>query len=269
MEEKEMLNKNKPFQVTAPEGKTRLVIMNASDGLPAAFALMGTRAKEKKAIRLAGGCKGMSAEDKEQMLDFFSAGLSGYGGLIWAGGTRQVDKNGEIDPMITDVPGYIAKQNDGCIAMGTVPRTAMLSLQGESRLVLDEWGTALNPEMYGILIVQNGPDGEMGWDGDVETYFKLMRNWRDYAGFSELGLIAWNGGLVTADEIKKAAKQGWPTLLVEGSGRATDEIIEKYRNRDADLMAELPEDPNIIIISKNDPEKLREVLLHTGFIAAA
>jgi hypothetical protein len=40
-------------------GKVNLVIMDAKDGLPAAFALMGTRAEKKVAMRITGGCKGM------------------------------------------------------------------------------------------------------------------------------------------------------------------------------------------------------------------
>ena len=45
-----------PYRVTAPGGKIPLVIMNAADGLPAAFALMGTRAQRKVAVRISGGC---------------------------------------------------------------------------------------------------------------------------------------------------------------------------------------------------------------------
>lgn len=152
------MNKNRPYRVTAPNGKVHLVVMDAKDNLPAAFALMGTRAENKVAIRILGGCKGMSADDKIAMMDFFTRALQGFKGLIWSGGTRQTS-NGETDPMVTDVPGVIAENNPGCVALGTCPRTAMLSLQDDSRLVLDNYGTVPNPSMTGILIVQNGPEG--------------------------------------------------------------------------------------------------------------
>lgn len=254
-----------PFTVTAPEGKVNLIVMNATDGLPAAFALMGTRAEQKVAIRLAGGCKGMNGDDKTNMIDFFRTALEGFRGLIWSGGTRAV-RDGEVDIMVTDVPGVIAADNPGCVALGTTPRTDMLRLQGESRLVLDEWGQFLNPTMSGILVVQNGPDGQMEWDGDVDTYFRLMENWRQYAGFSAIGLIAWNGGEVTRDEIYRAAKKGWPVILIRGSGRVTDEIITGIENRDPAIIDALGKDPKIAVVDHDDPIALTDKLIAGGFM---
>jgi len=236
--------------------------MNANDGLPAAFALMGTRAHDKVAIRLAGGCKGMGPDDKRQMLTFFDEAFRGYGGVIWSGGTRQVAENGQIDPMITDVPGVVAAANPGCVALGTIPRTALLSLQEDSRLVLDEWGTAPNPDMQGILIVQNGPDGEMGWDGDLDVYFRLMQNWQEYAGFTALGLVAWNGGPVTKDEILRALGLGWPVYLIEDSGRATDEVIGMMNAGDPAI----PKRNRGTIIRKSEADTLASYLEQDGFL---
>jgi len=260
------MDKSKPFAVTAPNGKTHLLVMNATDGLPAAFALMGTRAADKVAIRITGGCKGMSAEDKEDMLAFFSEALRGYKGLIWSGATRQVDKIGQIDPMVTEIPGLIASENPGCVALGTLPRTDMLSLQQDSRLVLDEWGTVPNPSLLGILIVQNGPEGKMDWDGDLDAYFRMMQNWQTYAGFGQLGLISWNGGPITEKEIMRSINLGWPTILIEGSGRVTDEIVAKVNGRDKEFIKQLPDVCNIWTIKKNDPADLGSALHDLKFI---
>ena len=258
-----------PFRVTAPEGKVKLVIMNASDGLPAAFALMGTRAQRKVALRLGGGCKGMNQQDKLDMLEYFSTAFAGYDGLIWSGSTRQVTSEGQIDPMITDVPGVIAAANKDAVALGTCPRIEMLTLQQDSRLVLDEWGTVPNPDMAGILIVQNGPDGAGAWDGDVATYFRLMESWRDFAGFTALGLITWNGGQITQDEIMLAAKKKWPVMLVRGSGRATDEVADKLTNGDKELLETLPTDHRVTVVQRDNPESLRKALFGSGFLATA
>ena len=263
---------NTPYTVTAPNGKVRLLVMNATDGLPSAFALLGTTAEQKVAVRLAGGCKGMSPEDKEEMLGLFGEALRGFKGVIWSGATRQLDKNGETDPMVTDVPGAIAAENPGCVALGTLPRVEMLTLQDESRLVLDQWGTVPNPGMAGILVVQNGPDGESGWDGDVKTYAALMNQWRDCGGFKALGLISWNGGAVTKDEVIMSIKQGWVTILVEGSGRATDELIAEIRADDiGSKFADhgLPKNwrEHTEIVPKV-PEFLRAVLIEHGFLPA-
>lgn len=257
-----------PHTVTATGGKTHVLVMNATDGLPAAFALMGTTARDKVAVRLSGGCKGMSAADKAAMLDYFAAAFDGFGGVVWSGGTRQTDSDGALDPMVTDVPGVIAAKNARAVALGTVPRVALLSLQGESRLVLDEYGTGPNPTMQAILVVQNGPDGELGWDGDVATYFALMEQWRNHAGFSALGLIGWNGGAVTEDEILRAARKRWPTILVRGTGRATDDVIGKVESGKLEEL-KVPADHRIVVVDRADPATLRTALSAHGFLPVA
>ena len=261
------LDRTRPYRVTAPGGKLNLVVMNSTDALPTAFALMGTKAADKVAIRLSGGCKGMSSADKEQMLGFFAEAFDGFRGVIWSGGTRQVDGDGRTDPMVTDVPGVIARLNPGSVVLGTVPRTEMLTLQEDSRLVLNQYGNVLNPDMHGILVVQNGPDGELDWDGDLAAYFQLMQHWRDYAGFTALGLIAWNGGPVTREEIMRSAKKGWPTIVVTGTGRVADEISQQFIKGDLALMSQLPKEHQLWFTSKENPQTLHRLLKEKGFIA--
>jgi hypothetical protein len=244
---------------TVQKGVMPVIVQENSMGLSAAFALMGTRAEEKVAIRITGGCSGMSLADKEDMLRYFSEALPGYKGVLSSGGTRNV-KDGKVDPMVTDVPGVVSELNKGCIVLGTAPRTAVLSLQGESRLVLDEYGTAPNPCLDGLMIVQSGPDAALDWDGDLDKYFSLMEYWKAFAGFSRLGIISWNGGAVTEKEILGSMKRGWTVILVEGTGRKTDEIIEKVRNREL-------ESSSTHIVSKEHPKELRDVLVTNGFIS--
>ncbi len=260
----DILDRSRPYRVKAPDGKVRLLVKDAKEGLPASFALMGTLAKHKVALRLGGGCKGMSAQDKTQMIEFFREAFRGYQGLIWSGATRQV-KDGQVDPMVTDVPGIIAQDNPGCIALGTLPRTSMLSLREDSRFVLDDYGTVVNPDTYGVLIVQNGADGASGWDGDVNDYFALMQSWRDHAGFSALGVCAWNGGDITKQEIIRSANLGWPTYLVRGSGRACDEIIGAIESGKADTISGLKDIKTLVIVSKYSPADLRNQLMMSGF----
>ena len=240
------LDRTRPYRVTAPGGKLNLVVMNSTDALPTAFALMGTKAADKVAIRLSGGCKGMSSADKEQMLGFFAEAFDGFRGVIWSGGTRQVDGDGRTDPMVTDVPGVIARLNPGSVVLGTVPRTEMLTLQEDSRLVLNQYGNVLNPDMHGILV---------------------MQHWRDYAGFTALGLIAWNGGPVTREEIMRSAKKGWPTIVVTGTGRVADEISQQFIKGDLALMSQLPKEHQLWFTSKENPQTLHRLLKEKGFIA--
>jgi hypothetical protein len=263
-----MVDRKSPHLVNVPGGKIPLVIAEVdAKSIPTTFALLGTKVANKVAIRLSGGCKGMEPADKENMIEYFLKAFDGFNGLVWSGATRQTDGEGMLDPMVTDVPGLIAANNEGCVALGSVPRVHLLTLQGDSRLVLDEWGTAPNPTQHGILIVQNGPDENLDWDGDLDMYFRLMSQWRDYAGFTALGLIAWNGGPITGKEIIRSANQGWPTILIKGSGRVTGEIIAKLETEDATLLSQLPAKHKVIVVSKDDPEALRNELLRNGFIS--
>lgn len=247
--------------VTAPGGKTVLIIQDKGAQLPATFALMATRASRKVCVRVSGGCKGMNADDKKAMLEFFQIAFEGFEGMIWSGGTRQFDKDGNLDPMVTDVPGIVAAGNPNCVALGSTPRTDALRLVEESRLVLDDYGTAPNPSVNAILLVQDGADGKLGWDGDLDAAFGFMNQLTQYGGFSRAGVIAWNGGDITRDEVMRSINMGWPTFVIKGSGRAADDIAAEL---EAGKLT--PSSGNLFIINKNDPIELRQALQSFGFI---
>jgi hypothetical protein len=257
-----VLNRQRPFTVRASGGKVFVIVMNATDQLPAAFALLGTRAMHKVAIRVGGGCKGMELLDKEVMLEYALDAFEGYQGVIWSGGNRDIDASGQTNIMVTDILGVVALENPSCVALGSVPRTAIMTLQDEGRLVLNEYGSVPNPDQSGVLIVQNGPDGNLDWDGDLKVYFDLMEQWKQYASFSAVGLMTWNGGGITGDEIEGAIKRKWPVFLVKGSGRITDEYVAKV---EADDKA-LPANHRLIVVPREDPNELRKALLREGFL---
>lgn len=262
-----------PFQVTGK--RCDFSVVNQGE-IPRWYTLVASTVVEKVVIRIAGGCKGMNAQDKNDMLNFFSFGLSGFKGLITSGATREV-REGIIDPMVTEVPGVIASANSGCIALGTVPRTGLLGLVDQSRMVIGEYNTPPNPNMTGFLVVEEGIDVSSDWDGDLGTYFAFMKDLVLYGGFLKAGLIAWNGGAITGDEIIKSLQFSWPTILIEGSGRITDEIISYSRGENVvtftDLQErhkmavdKLPEKNSLIIVSRDSSKSLREKLIENSFI---
>ncbi|HCC23807.1 TPA: hypothetical protein DF272_06565 [Candidatus Falkowbacteria bacterium] len=243
--------------VTSQSRRTLILVQDFAQNVPAAFALLGSNARDKVALRITGGCSGMSESDKSDMLRFFELGMRGFAGVCWSGGTRAINQDGSINLMVTEVPGVIASSNPDCVALGTAPRTDIMSLRGESHLVFDENGATLNPSHEAILIVQDGADGRLGWDGDLRAYTQLMEQWKTYARFSALGVIAWNGGSVTKKEIINSAEHGWSTILVAGSGRAADEMIA-----DSNFISQ----SNVFIVHKDDPQNLRATLINLGFI---
>lgn len=256
-----------PQTVTHSSGEARLIIMDRKEGFPTTFALLATNVPHKVVLRISGGCKGMDANDKQQMLGYFADALVGYRGMVWSGATRQLTADGQLDPMVTDVPGVIAANNPECVALGSTPRTDYLRLKGESALVLDGYGTLPNPTMSGILVVQNGADGKSDWDGDLDAAFTLMSDLRSAAGFKQAGVIAWNGGPITEDEIMRSARLGWPTFVVRGSGRVADEIANKMDAGNEELLSKLPKNHRLRIVDRDNSFTLRRELNEFGFLS--
>jgi hypothetical protein len=141
-----------------------------------------------------------------------------------------------------------------------------MRLQGESQLVLDSYGTRPNPGIAALLIVQNGTEDTLDWDGDLDDVFSLMKNLLTYAGFTSAGVIAWNGGPITRDEVLRSARLGWPTIIIRGTGRACDDLAREFNTNDPTLMDQLPQNHKLIVVDKNEPDVLRAQLVRLGFL---
>lgn len=246
-------------KVTTRSGRTNLFVMENTDQVPTAFALTATRAAKRVCVRVGGGCKSITEDEKNAMLDFFRIAFEGYEGMIWSGGTRNAKADGSMDAMITDVPGVVAEGNPKCVALGSFPRTGQLHIVEQSRLVLDQYGTGPSPSVEGLLIVQDS-DKDLGWDADLDIAFGLMSQLEESANW-KIAHIAWNGGPITRDEIMRSINKGWLTILIEGSGRVVDEMITELDNRT------LNPSTTPFLVSKNDPKELRDLLIEKGFIA--
>ncbi len=253
------------WTVSAPSGEVPILVVEANDPVPAAFALMGTTVPDKRCVRIVGGCANMTPQDKVDMITFFTEAFRGYRGLLFSGATRDVDANGDVDPMVTDVPVAIARENPESKVLGTVPRTDLLRLRGESMLKLGSGETGINPGYSGVLIVQQDAETPAGWDGDLGKYHQLMSQWQQSGGFETVGIVSWNGGGVTAKEIEAAAQKRWPTILVRGSGRKTDEYAAKL----ADGSWQLPQGHRVVVVDRADAQTLRSALIDAGFLSNA
>lgn len=248
-----MFDLMKPYEVTV--GEVQFFVMNADDQVPASFFLMASTAPQKSIIRIAGGCRGMDEDDKTLMLEYFLKAFDGFAGVAFTGATRELNKDGSINMMVTDMAGAIAASNPGCIALGTAPRTYRLRMIGESHLIVSEYGAIPNPDQAGALYIQADPEKSLDWDGDLAVYQKIMMGLHLYADF-KAGLVVWNGGAVTKVEAQQAAAKGWPVILIAGSGRMADQLAE-----DKDFIRQM----NVHTVN-TDPEELQALLLALGFI---
>ncbi len=256
-----------PLRVTCPTGRVELMVLSDPNAPPPlSFGLRATVSADKVAVRIAGGCKGLDPDVREELLEYHVAGMAGYGGTLFSGGTRDV-REGRVDAMVTEVAVAVGRANPGTVILGSMPRTkGNFGLVGDSEFVVGEYDTRLHPGYDAIIIVQDGVEGELTWHGDLPFYFKLFESWIRHAGYRACGLISSNGGAATEQEIIASAKGGYPTILVHGFERVTDQYAEAYQRGELDW---LPKQHKLVVAERRDPSSLRDALLDAQLLVPA
>lgn len=231
-----------PYTVTIPE-----VSLFVGDRIPSSMATALGNATLYSMIRIMGGMN-----NPPEIFSFFERALAGLdGGFLWSGATRCLDENGKIQPSVAEIVAHMGARLPNLITAGSCPRTERFKIRGEGTLMLGV-DTFVNPATTFVSVIQKGPeDGDaLGWDGDVEAYLSWMAHAREEMGFS-LGGIVWNGGGVTVAEATLAhTSYNIPIFVIAGSGRQADDK----------LSAKSFSGPHIHHVSKDEPERLRDLL---------
>ena len=225
-----------------------LVVATPGEGLPPAFKLFATSARQKAIIRVAGGCKGFTPAASAAMMPFFLGGFAEkdtagaitrqYKGVVFSGGTANANDDGDLaDDMVTNVPAVL-KAAYGVVAMSTTPRTADMALERKhgGLVVGDTVSTRIDYRQDAAAVMQKSASQLMDWDGDVAVYFDFMADLKE-AGF-QTAVITLNGGDITRDEIYGALSRGIPVIAVEGSLRETDAFIKAFAGDWSDTCSE-------------------------------
>jgi hypothetical protein len=74
------------------------------------------------------------------------------------------------------------------------------------------------------------------WGGETGTMFKLARA-LDVA----VATLLINGGQIAENEALQSVRNGWPLLVVEGSGRFADQLSAAVRNATLETSATINE----------------------------
>jgi len=221
-----------------------------------------TRAKQRCIVRLTGGCGYMSANDAAGLYELFTQAFRGFKGAILFGGTRMLQKDCPdiIVPGITEIAPLIRQKCPESVILGVVPKSEDLRLtqyglvvSGEKR---NDYLTIIHPEQDQCLIVQQSADEGVDWDAEWQECLRIIGDLRQFAQWHSV-LISYNGGAVTEREILATAEQGWPVILIAGSGRKTNEYAAN-----ADFLGRYP---SVMVVEK-DSESLRSGLIALGAI---
>lgn len=233
------------------------------------LALKLTEHKRRFVVRFTGGCGYMSPVDADGFYQDFTTAFRGFRDLLIFGGTSMVNREDPriVVPGITEVPIMIGRENPGAYLLGVVPRVEDLRFDARYGLVVsnnpdDEYVTIVHPNADEVLILQDNMDDgilvgkdESIWDVEFKECMRLIQQLRQAAGWGSL-LVSYNGGATTEKEIIATAKKGWPVLLIEGSGRKSEEYATNPGFR--------KEFRNNVFSAPRDWKEIRKVLIEVG-----
>jgi hypothetical protein len=231
-------NGNRAEIITAPCDENAKAIIDALEiGSPRAVIL------------LFGGAAGLDDSRKAHLETLFADGVKPVavelGALIIDGGTQS-----GVMAMMGEA---VARSPETCQLLGIAPegKIAHPAISGAST-VSD--GTPLEPNHSHFVLVESNE-----WGGETTTMLELARAFN-----APIVAILVNGGAIAADEALQSVRNGWPLLVVEGSGRFADELSAAIRNGQAAKSTELSEivrSGRVALFHVNDAaEKLRDEL---------
>jgi len=106
-----------------------------------------------------------------------------------------------------------------------VSAAGLVTYPGAPAIERPDDATALDPHHSHFVLVDS-----QEWGGETEMLFALARAIaRDIPALA----ILVNGGPIARSEALEAVRSNWPLLVIEGSGRAADEIATLWRKRPA------------------------------------
>lgn len=237
-------------------GNVLLVVSDVTDDIPEEVQ---QRVNQSSGMLSIIGGASIPKSDQRAMLEFFisACGKSLRPGLTLLGaGNRMVqvppgvdiaeaeEHQLRIDPTIMEIPGLLGRLNPSCFTLGVVPRVSQAMWRyGRYQLATrdSERGRAnlINPNYRMVWVIQR-EGGVLSWDGDIGLKSELMNTVRrPQPGMDTsrpVGVMAWNGGAVTALEIRQALRDGLPLLVMRGSGRFCDDLIN-WRNGNTKLVS--------------------------------
>lgn len=218
-----------------PNGMSWLDIVRTEDKAYAIELLLDLtdNSPSRVNMRWAGGCKGFSPEDVENLFQFVAKGMLSldgqrcFQGAMGSGGTMDINEDGEESVMVCQIPYYVARLTP-CVAWGSTPQTFRLRRHEDSgNPVVSKYGAELDTRGHMSILTQDSATSFQNWNGDVRWYIGALESFARRGYAVAVGVV--NGGDVTLDEALLAISKNIPVILVEGSGRAADQLAKAYQ----------------------------------------
>ena len=227
-------------------------------------------ANRRKLVRITGGCGDMSEADARGLLTLFTEAFEGFDGALLFGGTRMLTRTipQRVRMGITEVGPAIRRKNPTAVVVGIIAKNGQMVLD-EQMIVgdsdRDDFYTTVHPDQNVVLVVDIegshekniqrrirhaeicaiiasfpelaakynfNPQKLSPWDGEFLECSSLTHVLRTFSRWDSI-LPVYNGGGTTLKEVVDHVDRGWPALVVEGSGRVSDDLYNcvSFRRR--------------------------------------
>jgi len=235
--------------ITFGNGKRAVVVTAPGDASAKAILEALGITSPRAVILLFGGAAGLDDSRKAHLETLFADGVTPVavelGALIIDGGTQS-----GVMAMMGEA---VARSPEACQLLGIAPEGKIAHPEISGAPARSD-GTPLEPNHSHFVLVESNE-----WGGETGKMLELARAFN-----APTAAILVNGGEIAKKEALQSARNGWPLLVIEGSGRFADELSAAIRDRQAAKSTEVSEivrSGGVALFNVDDPaEKLREEL---------
>ena len=226
------------------------VVVTAADDTDAQTILKSLEIAQPNAlIMVFGGAKGLDDSRKARLAELFvnaiAPAVADAGALVIDGGTQS-----GVMAMMGEA---LARNGRESRLLGIAPAGKVTYPGGPNDANMGD-GAPLEPNHSHFVLVESDE-----WGGETGTMFKLAR-----ALNVAVATLLINGGQIAESEALRSVRNGWPLLVVDGSGRFADELSTALSGRQIAKSVEVSEivrSGRVALFHVDDPaEKLRDEL---------
>jgi hypothetical protein len=201
-------------------------------------------------IMVFGGAKGLDDSTKARLAELFrnviAPAVAEAGALVIDGGTQS-----GVMAMMGEA---LARNGRKSQLLGIAPagKVTYPGVQSDANMAD---GAPLEPNHSHFVLVESDE-----WGGETGTMFELAEAFN----VSVVTMLI-NGGQIAGNEALQSVRNGWPLLVIEGSGRLADELSAAVRNGQSTKstkVSEVARSGRVRLFHVNDPPEKLKVELH-------
>jgi hypothetical protein len=241
-------------EILFPNGnKARLVLTTPKIEAAEILGRLGIE-RADALILVVGGADELSESIAPRLAQFFSRGVARA-----AVDAKAVIIDGGTQSGVMRMMGQgVADRGRESILLGVAP-SQKVTYPGDQSSYPSQDKAQLDENHSHFVLVESNE-----WGGETDTLYALARELTK--GQAPVVTLLVNGGDVTQGEVLRSVRQGWPIIVVEGSGRLADQIASLWRERssaiDDPVVAEIIADGDIHIYKISSPvEGLRHLIV--------